>query len=59
MNHGSTSQLKTIVILFVVLRLTVLFFYTPQGLLNAFSDYQHFYRTAQLSYSVYFPYIHS
>lgn len=59
MNHGTTSQLKTIVVLFVVLRLTVLFFYTPQGLLNAFSDYQHFYRTAQLSDSGYFPYVNS
>lgn len=59
MNHGSTSHFKTIVTLFIVLRLTVLFLTTPQGLLNAYTDYQHFYRTAQLSEAGYFPYLNS
>lgn len=49
MNHASTSQLKTIITLFVVLRLTILLMYTPQGLLNAYVDYQHYYRVAQLA----------
>ncbi len=54
-----TSQLKTIVVLFVVLRVTILFLYTPQGLLNAYTDYQHYYRTAQLSDQGYYPYVNS
>ncbi|HEY4723489.1 MAG TPA: hypothetical protein VII92_16660, partial [Anaerolineae bacterium] len=51
------SQLKTIVVLFVALRVTILFLYTPQGLLNAYTDYQHYYRTAQLSDQGYQPFI--
>jgi len=46
---SSSSQLKTIVTLFVILRVTILLLYTPQGLLNAYTDYQHYYRVAQLS----------
>ncbi len=57
MNHGSTSQLKTIVILFVVLRVTILLMYTPQGLLNAYVDYQHYYRTAQFTDEGYYPFV--
>lgn len=57
MNHDSTSQLKTIVTLFVILRLTILFLYTPQGLLNAYTDYQHYYRTAQLTDDGYYPFV--
>jgi hypothetical protein len=52
-----TSQLKTIVTLFIILRVTILFLYTPQGLLNAYTDYQHYYRTAQLSDQGYQPFI--
>ena len=57
MNHGSTSQLKTIVVLFVVLRVTILLMYTPQGLLNAYVDYQHYYRTAQFTDQGYYPFV--
>ncbi len=53
------SQLKTIVVLFVILRVTILLLYTPQGLLNAYTDYQHYYRTAQLSEQGYYAYINS
>ena len=55
----STSQLKTIVTLFVILRVTILLLYTPQGLLNAYVDFQHYYRTAQLSEQGYYPYVNS
>jgi len=53
------SQLKTIVTLFVILRVTILLMYTPQGLLNAYTDYHHYYRTAQLSDRGYYPYVNS
>jgi hypothetical protein len=56
---SSSSQLKTIVTLFVILRVTILLFYTPQGLLNAYTDYQHYYRVAQLSDQGYYPYLNS
>ena len=55
----STSQLKTIVTLFVILRVTILLLYTPQGLLNAYTDFHHYYRTAQLSDQGYYPYVNS
>ena len=54
---STSSQLKTIVTLFVVLRVTILLLYTPQGLLNAYTDYQHYYRVAQLSDQGYYPYV--
>jgi hypothetical protein len=53
------SQLKTIVTLFVILRVTILLMYTPQGLLNAYTDFHHYYRTAQLSDQGYYPYLNS
>lgn len=58
-SSSSSSQLKTIVILFVILRVTILLLYTPQGLLNAYTDYQHYYRVAQLSDQGYLPFINS
>jgi hypothetical protein len=33
--------------------------YTPQGLLNAYTDYHHYYRTAQLSDQGYYPYLNA
>ena len=57
MNHDSTSELKTIVTLFVALRVTILLMYTPQGLLNAYTDYQHYYRTAQFTDDGYYPFV--
>jgi len=57
MNHGSTSHLKTIVTLFVILRVTIVLMYTPQGLLNAYVDYQHYYRTAQFTDDGYYPFV--
>jgi hypothetical protein len=54
-----TSQLKTIVTLFVILRVTIVLMYTPQGLLNAYTDFQHYYRVAQLSDQGYYPYVNA
>ncbi|HZY43460.1 MAG TPA: hypothetical protein VFF70_01825, partial [Anaerolineae bacterium] len=51
------SEIKTIVVLFVVLRLTILLLYTPQGLLNAYTDTNYYYRTAQLSDQGYYPFV--
>jgi hypothetical protein len=56
---AQSSQLRTIVTLFVILRVTILLLYTPQGLLNAFTDFHHYYRTAQLSDQGFFPYLNS
>jgi len=54
-----TSQLKTIVTLFVILRVTIVLMYTPQGLLNAYTDFQYYYRVAQLSDRGYYPYVNA
>jgi len=51
------SQLNTILVLFLFLRLTLLFLYTPQGLLNAYTDYYFYYRSAQLSDAGYYPFL--
>jgi len=58
-SSSHTSQLKTIVTLFVILRVTILLMYTPQGLLNAYTDFQHYYRVARLSDQGYLPFINS
>ena len=55
--ENQKSEIKTIVLLFVVLRLTILLLYTPQGLLNAYTDYSYYYRTAQLSDRGYTPFV--
>lgn len=47
--QAPVSQLNTILILFIVMRFTLLLLYTPQGLLNAYTDYHHYYRTALMS----------
>ncbi|HET7377613.1 MAG TPA: hypothetical protein VFK30_12950 [Anaerolineae bacterium] len=39
------------------MRLTILVLYTPQGLLNAYTDYSYYYRTAQLSDQGYYPFV--
>lgn len=51
------SGIMPILVLFLFLRLTILFLYTPQGLINSYSDYDFYYRTAQLSDKGYYPYI--
>jgi hypothetical protein len=56
---SSSSQLKTIVTLFVILRVSILLLYTPQGLLNAYTDFQHYYRVARLSEQGYYPFVNS
>ncbi len=58
-SSSSSSQLKTIVTLFVILRVTILLLYTPQGLLNAYTDFQHYYRVARLSDQGYYPFVNS
>ncbi|MBN2551013.1 MAG: DUF2029 domain-containing protein [Anaerolineales bacterium] len=54
---GDSRQMKTILTLFIAARLTILFFYSPQGLLNAYTDYYYYYRTAQLSEQGYYPFV--
>lgn len=51
------SQLSTILALYLILRLTIIFFYTQQGLFNAYTDYHYYYRTAQLSEQGYYPFV--
>ncbi|UCH58543.1 MAG: hypothetical protein JSV61_10015 [Anaerolineales bacterium] len=51
------SQFSTILPLFLVLRLTILFLFTPQGLLNVYTDFTHYFRTAQLSEQGFFPFL--
>ena len=46
---ASRGSLATILVLFVTLRLTVLFFFSPQGLWNNYTDFQFYYNTAALS----------
>jgi hypothetical protein len=55
--HNQKSDLKTIAVLFVVLRVMILLLYTPQGLLNAYTDTHYYYRTAQLSDQGYYPFV--
>lgn len=51
------SQLGVVVMLYVILRLTIILFYTQRGLFNAYTDYYFYYRTAQMSEQGYFPFI--
>lgn len=51
------STLKIMMTLFVIMRMTVLLFYTPQGLFNVYTDYSYYYRIAQLSESGYYPFV--
>lgn len=51
----TSSQLHTILLLFLILRLSVLFMFTPQGLLNAYTDATYYFRSAQLSEQGYYP----
>jgi hypothetical protein len=53
---GTGSPLPTILTLFLVLHLTVLILFTPQGLLNAYTDFHHYFRTALYSEQGYLPY---
>jgi hypothetical protein len=39
------------------MRLTILLFFTPQGLINAYSDYYYYFRSAQLSDAGYYPFL--
>jgi hypothetical protein len=55
--NTSASQLKTIVALFIVLRLTLLLLYTPQGLLNAYTNFHFYYLIAQFSEVGRYPFV--
>jgi hypothetical protein len=55
--NSSASQLRTILTLFIVLRLIVLFFYSPQGLFSAYSDYYYYFETARLSEGGVYPFV--
>ena len=54
---SSPSQLRTILTLFIVLRLVLLFFYSPKGLFSAFTDYYFYFQTAGLSEQGYYPFV--
>jgi len=51
------SPFASILLLFIFMRLSLLLFFSPQGLINAYSDYYYYYRIAQLSDEGYFPFI--
>jgi hypothetical protein len=51
------SQLPVIVLLFIIMRLTIMFLYTPQGMMNQYTDYFYYFQTAQLSDSGHLPFI--
>ncbi len=51
------SQFKIIVTLFVIMRLTILFFYSSQGMFAAYSDYFYYYWSAQLTDQGYYPFV--
>lgn len=51
------SQLGTIVLLFLILRLSILFFFTPQGLRFAQSDFAFYYNTMRLGDQGYYPFV--
>lgn len=51
------SQLRTIFILFVALRLALLLLVTPQGLLNAYTDYHFYFNAAQFTELGRFPFV--
>src|SRR4030042_1647526 len=51
------SQIGTILTLYLILRITILLFYTQPGLFNAYIDYHYYYRTAQLSEQGYLPFV--
>ncbi len=54
---GHPLQLRTIVVLFILLRLTIVLMYTPQGLLNAYTNAHYYYLIGQLSEGGHYPYI--
>lgn len=56
-DYTGIGMFRTILILFLVFRLTLLVFFTPQGLVNAYTDYYYYYQTAQLSQQGYYPFI--
>lgn len=51
------TQLTTILLLFIAMRLTVLLFFTPSGPLNVFTDVSFYFRTAQYSDQGYYPFV--
>lgn len=55
--NGSPTQLRTLLILFIILRLILLFFYFPQGLFSAFTDFYYYFQTAQLSEQGFYPFV--
>ena len=51
------SQLNTILTLFLVLRFSLLFLYSPRGMLSDYTDYLPYFRITQLSEKGYYPFI--
>jgi hypothetical protein len=55
--EGQKSQFLTIFVLFIVLRLSILLLYTPQGLFNAYTDYHYYFQNAAFTEQGRYPFI--
>lgn len=51
------SHLRTVLLLFVLMRISILFLYVPRGPLNVYSDFFYYYNTARLSEQGYYPFV--
>jgi hypothetical protein len=49
------GDLRTIVPLFIIFRLVLILLYTPQGLFNAYTNFQFYYRIAQFAERGFYP----
>lgn len=56
-NLAEKSNLRIVLTLFIILRLSILFLYTPQGLLNVYTDYNYYYRISQFTDDGYYPFV--
>ncbi len=55
--NGTVNQLRTIFILFLFFRLSILFLFSPNGLFNVYTDYHYYYRIARLTDKGFYPFI--
>jgi hypothetical protein len=56
-NDTGKSHFRTIFVLFIVLRLSILLLYTPQGVFNAYTDYHYYFQNAEFSEQGRYPFI--
>jgi len=55
--EGKKSQFLTIFVLFIILRLSILLLYTPQGVFNAYTDYHYYFQNAAFTEQGRYPFI--